>query len=446
MAVVLHGHVVGLGLKRDRLVGRHGPGRGGPDHEIHRTVEGLEAGRLARELEAHVDGRARLVAVLDLGLGKSGVAVLAPVHWLAATVHHALVVHLLEDLDVGGVVLVVEGEVGVIPVTEHAQTAEAGLLELDVLDRELVAHLANLGRRHLIELGGAHLLLDLVLDGLAVAIPAGHVRHVAALHHPIAVDDVLGDLVHGVAHVDGAVGVRGAVVQDELVVALILLARQLVDVVLAPGLEALRLPRGEASPHGEARLGEVHRLLVLVSHWLRAAPFASLRPHPRAERLRAERPRTKKAPVPTAGTKRLEAAVRDTAAATSFNHPASGDPPYSAGLSRRPLRWLLLGARLRAPPACAGLFGPRLRGDVRLGAAAGSHHSRSLETAVTGLLVPITAFVGHGSTPGDAGPQRNSLETKTAAITSRGCNLGPGSDTSRPLNRGSHSKSRTIPK
>ena len=81
--------------------------------------------------------------------------------------------------------------------------------------------------------------------------------------------------------------------------------------------------------------------------------------------------------------------------------------------------------RACAPPACAGLFGPRLRGDLRLGAAAGSHHSRSLVTAVTGLLVPITAFVGHGSTPGDAGLQRNSLETKTSNLAVRGRDLGP---------------------
>ena len=197
---------------------------------------------------------------------------------------------------------------------------------------------------------------------------------------------------------DGAVRIRGTVVQDELVVALVLLARQLIDVVLAPDLEALGFPGSEACPHGEARLGEVHRLLVLVSHWLRAAPFASLRPHPRAERLRAERPRTKKAPVPTAGTKRLKAAVRDTVA----RHPRSTTQRAEIRLTRLARhgdqsRWRLLAAGgfretwLASTPA---LFGPRLRGDVRLGAAVGFHHPHIALAAVTELLVPITAFLG----------------------------------------------------
>ena len=222
-AVVLNGDVGGAGLEGNCLVGGDGPRRGRPDDEVNRAVEVLEAGGLGGHLEAHEDGRARLVGVLNLSLGECGVAVLAPVDGLVTAIDHALVEHGLEDLDVGGVMLVIERQVGVVPVAKHAQTTEAGLLQLDVLDSELVAKLADLSRGGLVELLGAELFLDLVLDRLTVAVPTGDIGNFAALHHPVTVDHVLGDLIHGMADVDRTVGVRRTVVQHELLVTLVLL-------------------------------------------------------------------------------------------------------------------------------------------------------------------------------------------------------------------------------
>ena len=160
----------------------------------------------------------------------------------------------------------VEREVGVVPIAQNAQALEALALQVDVLDGELVAELANLSRRGLVELLGAHLGLDLVLDRLAVAVPTGHVRGLITLHGLVAVDHVLGDLVHRVTQVDGAVGIGRTVVQDELLVALVLLEHELVHVVLLPALETLRLALRQGRPHGELGLGQVHGLLVLVCH------------------------------------------------------------------------------------------------------------------------------------------------------------------------------------
>ena len=265
-AVVLDGDVRLTGLERDRLVGRNRPRGRGPDDEIDRTVEAFEAVRLGGELEAHEDGGRRLVGVLDLRLGECGMAVLAPVDGLVAAIDHAAIEHGLEDLDVGGIVLVVKRQVGVVPIAQHAQTTETGLLQLDVLYGELVAQLANLCGRGLVELRGPELLLDLMLDRLTMAVPAGHIRNLAALHGPVAVDHVLGDLIHRVADVNRAVGIRGAVVQDELLMPLVLLERLLVDLVVLPVLKPYRLGLGEAGSHGESGLGQVHGLLVLVGH------------------------------------------------------------------------------------------------------------------------------------------------------------------------------------
>ena len=270
--VVLNSDIGGAGLKGNGLVGGDGPRRGRPDDKVDRTVEVLQAGGLGGHLKAHEDGGARLVGILDLGLSQRGMAVLAPVNRLVATIDHALIEHGLKDLDIGGVVLVIERQIGVIPVAEHAQTAETGLLELDVLDGELVAQLADLGGRSLIELLGAEHLLDLMLDRLTVAIPTGDIGNFTALHHPVTVDHVLGDLVHGVADVDRAVGVRRAVVQHELLVALVLLQNLLVDLVVLPVLESLGLGLGKTGTHGKSGFGQIHRLLVLVCH---GTPFLS---------------------------------------------------------------------------------------------------------------------------------------------------------------------------
>jgi len=197
---------------------------------------------------------------------------LAPVNRLVSAIDHALIEHGLEDLDVGGIMLVIERQIGVVPVAEHAQATEAGLLQLDVLDSELVAELADLSRGGLVELLGAELLLDLVLDRLAMAVPTGDVGNLIALHHPVAVDHVLGDLIHGVADVDRTVGVRRAVVQHELLVTLVLLQNLLVDLVVLPVLESLGLGLGKTGTHGKTGFGQIHRLLVLVCH---GTPFMS---------------------------------------------------------------------------------------------------------------------------------------------------------------------------
>ena len=269
---VLNGDIGGAGLKGNSLVGGDGPRRSRPDDKVDRAVEVLEAGGLGSHLKAHEDGRARLVGVLDLGLGQRGVAVLAPVNRLVAAIDHALIEHGLKDLDIGSIMLVIERQIGVVPVAEHAQTTEAGLLELDVLDSELVAELTNLGRGGLVELLGAELLLDLVLDRLAVAVPTGDIGNLITLHHPVAVDHVLGDLVHGVADVDRAVGVRRTVVQHELLMTLVLLQNLLVDLVVLPVLESLGLGLGKTGTHGKTGFGQIHRLLVLVCH---GTPFMS---------------------------------------------------------------------------------------------------------------------------------------------------------------------------
>ena len=287
-ALVLHSHVGSTWLQGNGLVGRDGPGGRRPNDEIDRTIEILKASGLCRQLETNENGRRGLIGVLDLGFGKSGVAMFAPVNGLMPAVHQAFVEHGLEDLDISSIVLVIQRQIGIIPIAEHTQTTETCLLQLDVLNSKLIAELADLGRGGLVELLGTELLLNLMLNGLTVAIPTGDVRDLATLHHPVTVDHVFRDLVHGVTDVDRTVGVRRTVMKHKLLVTLVLLQNLLVDLVVLPVLKPFGLGLGKTGSHGEPGLRQVHGLLVLVCHEY---------PFPVANAL-APLMGTKKAPVP----------------------------------------------------------------------------------------------------------------------------------------------------
>ena len=232
--------VLELTVQADGLVGGQGPGGGGPDDEVgllHRdAVLCQNAVGVLRDVEADEDRVALVLAVLDLSLSQSGAAVGTPVDRLQTLVDIALLGHLAEDLDLTGLKLGLEGQIGMLKIADNAQTLELVAHDVDVLGGELLADLAQL------ELGDVLLLLadggqGLQLNGQAVGIKAGHIGSLEALHVLLADDDVLDDLIQRGTHVDIAVGIRRAVVQDELRFALVVLHELVVQVVVVPILE-----------------------------------------------------------------------------------------------------------------------------------------------------------------------------------------------------------------
>ena len=153
-----------------------------------------------------------------------------------------------------------------LPVGVDAEAFESLALDAHVLRGPFAAKPAQLGLAGFLHLVGAQGHLDHVLDGLAVAIPTGHIgREIAALRMAF-VHEVLDDLVEGMPDMDGAVGVRRAVMQDERLAVLVLLEHRFVDMLLLPFLQALRLGCGQVAAHREIRLREIHRVLVRVRH------------------------------------------------------------------------------------------------------------------------------------------------------------------------------------
>jgi hypothetical protein len=255
--------VADVGVRRDRLVAGQRPGRRGPDDRIRACelvlrVECLRHRRGIDRFECDVHGGRGAVLVLDFRFGERAAAIDAPVHGLQAAVEKAV----LPDLPMARISpprwrspsSCTDG-----PSRPARPGAGSPPSALDLLGRVRAAERALLVGLEV----AAVLLLDLVLDGKPVAIPSGRIGRVVAgerlrLHH-----HVLQDLVHRVAHVDVAVRVRRAIVQDVLVAPAAMLADALVEAVVEPRLQPHRLPLRQIAAHGKRRFRKVQRALVV---------------------------------------------------------------------------------------------------------------------------------------------------------------------------------------
>ncbi len=270
-AVQRERHVVELRVQRDSEVRGKGPGGGGPDHH-----GGLFAGKrghrapqvlLQGELDEHRGGL--VVGVLDLGLGERRAAGRAPVYRLLALVEAAVLCEARQFTGGGPFVARVHGQVGLVPVAEDPEALELLALDADELGGVLAAELSHLELRDLVLLG-AQVLLDLQLDGEAVAVPPRHVRGGEAFHPLALEDDVLQDLVQRVADMDVTVGVRRTVVQDVTRAVRPRLVDLLVYVNLVPALEHLGLALGQIALHRKVGTGEIESILVIHVNGLQA--------------------------------------------------------------------------------------------------------------------------------------------------------------------------------
>jgi hypothetical protein len=217
----------------------------------------------------HEDRIALIILILDLGLGQRGLLNDAPHDRLGAPVElvaHCELHDLARDLSFRRES---HGGIRMVPVADDAEALELLALDAEPMLRECPTLPAErhegLGVRQvrLRAALGPVLLLDLPLDGQAMAVPARHVIGVEAEHLLGARHEVLQDLVERVSDVDVAVGIRRAVMQHELGSAARSLAQALVETEALPAREDLRLLLWQASPHGKGRLGQEQRLGII---------------------------------------------------------------------------------------------------------------------------------------------------------------------------------------
>src|SRR5690606_10613091 len=135
-------------------------------------------------------------------------------------------------------------------------------LGAELLDRDLV----------LVELLLAVLLLDLPLDRKAMAIPPRHVGRILAEQGLRAHDHVLQHMVQRVPDMHVAVGVRRAIVEDELLAPFARRADLPIQTLLLPAREDARLLLRKARLHRTVGLRQEDRVSViaLFAHCRRA--------------------------------------------------------------------------------------------------------------------------------------------------------------------------------
>ena len=130
-------HVLERRVVSHRQVRRQRPGRRRPDQ--HERV------RLADDGKLDSDARADVVFVFDFGLSQRGAAWDAPVHRLLAAVNKSLPDDIGEQPQFVRLVFLVERQVRIVPVAEHAEPFELDALNIDVFEGIGLARLADGG-------------------------------------------------------------------------------------------------------------------------------------------------------------------------------------------------------------------------------------------------------------------------------------------------------------
>ena len=195
--------------------------------------------------------------VLDLGLGQRRLLDHRPHYRLGALIQAAIHEKSTDLADDPCLRRQRHGGVGIVPVALDAKADELVALYIDPFLREGAAVFAERDGRHrvLVAAGLDVFLLDLPFDRQAMAIPAGHVVGVLAAHLLRAIDDVLKNLVEGVADMQMPVGVGRPVVKDEFLATLRFGAQSLEQAEAPPAFEQLGLERGQARAHRKVRGG-----------------------------------------------------------------------------------------------------------------------------------------------------------------------------------------------
>ena len=145
-----------------------------------------------------------------------------------------------------------------VEVTEHTVSLETGALLLDGFLGKFSGALTELDGGKALTLLGFHPLQHLELNGKAVTVPAGDVVHLLALEDLMTVDEILQELVQGMADVQVAVGVRRAIMQDVALGAGLLgiSAELVVQINRFPVFLQLRLALDSVGALREGSLGE----------------------------------------------------------------------------------------------------------------------------------------------------------------------------------------------
>ena len=256
-------------IKGNRQVARNRPCRGRPDDEVNVLLAAKQFCDYALVIgycELDKNGLARNILILDLGLSQSSLIMRAPVNRLLTLVDVALLCHFAKDLDLSRFVIVSQGQIRTIPVTDNAQTLELLALRVNVIVSKLFALGAELSNGNL---AAVHAVcLDcLTLDRQTVRIPARNIRRLITHHITRTQNKVLEDLIECVTHMQVSVCIRRAVMQNEKRLAFVLLHQLVIQICMLPVFQETRLALGKTRTHREICFWQIDCIVIILLHW-----------------------------------------------------------------------------------------------------------------------------------------------------------------------------------
>ena len=194
-----------------------------------------------------------MLLVLHFRFGQSRFLYGGPHHRLHAAIEHAVFHEFMDlphDLAFG---FLGHGQVGVVPRPSHAQALELRALRVHPIAGKAATFFAEIQSRHIVFVLAlfAVFLLNLPLNRQAMTIPARHVGHVIAHHLPAADNHIFQDLIQRVSHMDVAIRIRRAIMQDPFGLALRFLPDLRIEIHIQPALRDLRLLLRQTAAHRE---------------------------------------------------------------------------------------------------------------------------------------------------------------------------------------------------
>ena len=238
-------------IERNGKVAGKRPGGRGPDHKVGvAEINTRKLSLVVTDAEFYINGGTFVGIVLNFRLCKRGFVFGAPVDRLESLVDITLAVHLPENLDLPCLKRGIHGQIRVLPISQNAQADKLFPLNVHILLRKLMAGSAELRDRHLLAVDLV-LFDDSRLNGHAVVVPSGHIRHAITGHCLVLIDKILQGLVHRSSHMDVSVGKGRSVVQNKQRLIRTVFQHGMIEINRFPIPEHLRFSLRQVRPHGK---------------------------------------------------------------------------------------------------------------------------------------------------------------------------------------------------
>ncbi len=206
-----------------------------------------------------MNGRVGTVGVFNFSFCQRRATVKTPVDGFEAAKYKTFFHDFAQRTKLVGLVAEIHGQVGAVPVGQNTQPFEVQALTLDLFQSVGASLGLYFTNRQVL----AVFFLDLDFDGHAVAVPAGHIVGIEAIHRAAFNDDVFQDFVDRVADVNVAVGIRRAIVQHKFWSPLAGCANGSINLVFFPFGNPFGFAPGQIATHREGGFGQVQSFSIV---------------------------------------------------------------------------------------------------------------------------------------------------------------------------------------